>query len=362
MNVTRIDLGLKTERLVTFRVAPVLNGYSSERSQALFERIEDEMLALPGVSGVTGSTVQLISDSNWGTDVGVQGFQAGPDADTHAQYTHVGPDYFRTLGMTLLAGREFTRADNLTTPKVAIVNQAFAKKFNLGRDAVGKRMRRNGSQGELDIEIVGLAQNAKYSEVKQEVPPMFVAPYRQDEGAGFMNFYVRTTLEEPQLLAAIPDVIKRLDPNLPVNDLRTMNAQVRENTFMDRFISTMSAAFATLATLLAAMGLYGVVAYTVAQRTREFGLRMALGADASRVRRMVLAQVGRMTIVGAVVGLAAAVGLARLARSLLFEIQGYDPIVLTIAAALLMLVALGAGLIPAHRASRLDPMRALRYE
>jgi ABC-type antimicrobial peptide transport system permease subunit len=264
--------------------------------------------------------------------------------------------------MTLLAGREFTRADNLTTPKVAIVNQAFAKKFNLGRDAVGKRMRRNGSQGELDIEIVGLAQNAKYSEVKQEVPPMFVAPYRQDEGAGFMNFYVRTTLEEPQLLAAIPDVIKRLDPNLPVNDLRTMNAQVRENTFMDRFISTMSAAFATLATLLAAMGLYGVVAYTVAQRTREFGLRMALGADASRVRRMVLAQVGRMTIVGAVVGLAAAVGLARLARSLLFEIQGYDPIVLTIAAALLMLVALGAGLIPAHRASRLDPMRALRYE
>jgi len=194
------------------------------------------------------------------------------------------------------------------------------------------------------------------------VPPQYFEPYRQDDRIGSISFYSRSSLGTDQILTAVPRVIARLDANLPVEDLRTMDAQVRDNVFVDRLISTLSVAFASLATLLAAVGLYGVLAYTVARRTREIGVRMALGADGGRVRRMELGQVGRMTLVGGAVGIAAAVGLGRVARSLLFELEGHDPVVLAGSAAVLTLVALGAGYMPARRASRVDPTRALRYE
>ncbi|MPZ21651.1 MAG: FtsX-like permease family protein [Luteitalea sp.] len=185
---------------------------------------------------------------------------------------------------------------------------------------------------------------------------------RQDEDPGFLTFYVRTSLDPAQVIGALPKVVARLDPDLPVQNLRTMEQQVRDNVFMDRVISVLSTSFAMLATLLAAVGLYGVLAYTVAQRTREIGLRMALGAAPGRVRRMVLRQVGLMTVVGGVIGLAGAVALGRAAQALLFELRGYDTAVLMSAAVALTLVALCAGFIPAHRASRVDPMRALRYQ
>jgi len=241
-----------------------------------------------------------------------------------------------------------------------VVNEAFAKKFNLGRDAVGRFIGNRGE--ELDMAIVGLVRNAKYSEVKQEVPPLFFRPYRQTENVGFLTFYVRTSLAPESLLAAVPKVVASLDPNLPVEDLRTMPKQVRENVFLDRMISVLSTAFACLATVLAMVGLYGVLSYTVAQRIREIGLRMALGASPARVRGMVLRQVGRMTLAGGVIGTVAAIFLGRFAESLLFEMRGSDPLVLSASAAVLALVALGAGLLPAHRASRIDPIKALRYE
>ena len=205
-------------------------------------------------------------------------------------------------------------------------------------------------------------QNAKYSEVKQQVPPLFFRPYRQDERLGFINFYVKTAAGPEPFIASITKIVAQLDAKLPVENIRTVPQQVRENVFLDRMISVLSAAFAALATLLAAIGLYGVLAYTVSQRTREIGLRMALGAAPSRVRGMVLRQVGLMTIIGGIIGLTAAIWLGRLAQSLLFEMKGYDPIVLVSAAIALTLVALGAGFIPAHRASHVDPMQALRYE
>jgi predicted permease len=363
VNVTRVDLGLNTGNVVMFAISPELNGYTPERSRALFERVEDELAALPGVTSVTAALVPVLGGSNWGTSVSVQGFEAGPDTDTHSNYNEIAPDYFRTLGMPLLGGREFTRADALTAAKVAIVNEAFAKKFNLGRDAIGKRMASDsGNAAKLDTEIIGVVQNAKYSEVKQELPPLFFRPYRQSARVGFLNFYVRTAISPEQLMPAINGVIARLDPNLPVEEIKTLDQQVRENVFLDRMISTLSAAFAIVATLLAAVGLYGVLAYTVTQRTREIGVRMALGADGGRVRGMVLRQVAWMTLIGGAVGLAGAVGLGRLAESLLFEIKGHDPIVLTLSAVLLGAVAFLAGFLPAHRASKIDPMLALRYE
>ncbi|HUF25392.1 MAG TPA: ABC transporter permease [Gemmatimonadaceae bacterium] len=360
-NVSRVDLGLRVENLVGFAISPALNGYESARSRALFERVEEELAAIPGVTSVTASRVPLIAGSNWGSDVSVEGFRREPDTDASARYSEIGPGYFATLEIPLLAGREFTVADAGEARKVAVVNETFARKFNLGREAVGKRMASGGTD-ELDTEIVGLVQDAKYSEVKQQIPPLFFTPYRQNPNIGAMNFYVRTGMAPDQLLRTIPSVIGRLDPNLPVEDLKTMRQQVRDNVFLDRMISMLAASFALLATLLAAVGLYGVLAYTVAQRTREIGVRMALGADGGRVRAMVLRQVAIMTVIGGVIGIAAALALGRLARSLLFELEGHDPLVVALAALLLTLVALGAGYLPARRASQVEPMQALRYE
>jgi ABC-type antimicrobial peptide transport system permease subunit len=263
--------------------------------------------------------------------------------------------------MQLLAGRDFSRGDSLGGAKVAIVNEAFARKFKITGKEIGSRMTtETGPNAKLDIEIVGLVKDAKYSEVKREIQPVFFRPYRQNENVGGITFYARTRLTEDALLHAIPRLVAGLDPNLPVEDLQTMAGQVRQNIGIDRMISILSAAFAAIATLLAAIGLYGVLAYTVTQRTREFGLRMALGADSGRVRRLVLGRVAWMTLVGATIGAAGAVAIGMQGASLLYELKGYDPLVLTLSIGLLAVVAFSAGLIPAVRASRVNPMTALR--
>jgi predicted permease len=363
MNISRVDLGINTERLVTFSLAPDRNGYSPERAKALFERLEDELAAVPGVNGAAGALVPLLAGSNWGNGVTVQGYPSGPDTDNDSMYNEVSPGYFGAVGMQILAGRDFTRGDIEGGPKVAIVNEAFARKFKLGSNVVGARMSsENGADAKLDIEIVGLVKDAKYSSVKREIPPVYFRPWRQDKEIGSMSFYARTRLDDATLLQALPRVVAQLDPNLPVEDLRSMDQQIRENIGVDRVITILSGAFAIVATLLAAIGLYGVLAYTVAQRTREIGLRMALGADAGRVRRLVLGRVGWMTLAGASVGVVAAIGIGILASSQLYELKGYDPPVLVTSTALLVLVAFAAGLIPALRASRVNPMTALRND
>ena len=213
----------------------------------------------------------------------------------------------------------------------------------------------------LNIQIIGVIPDIKYSEVKLPVPPVFYMPWRQDSRVSGMTFYVRSP--QPQTtLRSIRGALKAIDPGLPVEELKTMPQQIRDNVFLDRMISTMSATFAVLATLLAAIGLYGVLAYTVAQRTREIGVRMALGADAARVRGMVLGQVVRMMLIGGGIGLVAAVGLGQAASSLLFGLKGYDPLVFGLSLVALSMVAFGAGYVPARRASQVDPVQALRYE
>jgi len=362
LKVSRIDLGMDTENVVTFGISPQLNGYEDERSMALFLRAEEELAALPGVSGVTAAMIPVLSGSNWGTSVRVEGFECGPDIDCNGRFNIVGPGFFGTMGMPLVAGREFDEGDTDGAPGVVVINEAFARKFGLDpRNAVGKWMSRNARE-ELDLQIVGVVQDAKYSDVKQEIQPLFFTPYRQSHGLGFITFYVKTAMDPSQVLRAAPEVIKSLDPNLPVENLKTLDRQAQESVFMDRMISTLTDAFAILATLLAAIGLYGVLAYTVAQRTREIGLRMALGAAAPTVRGMVLRQVGVMVVIGGIVGIGGALALGRGAQSLLFEMEGIDPTVIALSAVLLGLVALGAGYIPALKASQVDPMKALRYE
>lgn len=363
-NVSRVDLGLEAGNVVTFGLSPQLNGYEPERSLAFFQEVEEELAALPGIVSVSASMVPVLAGSSWGTSVSVEGFHWEPGVDAGSRYNLVGPGFFSTLGIPLLAGREFTEADAAGSPRVAIVNEAFTRKFGLeGPEAMGARMATNSSNAdELDVQIVGVIRDAAYSDVKDEVPPTFYLPYRQDEGLGSIYFYARTAIGPRAALEAVRPLVRGLDPDLPVEELKTLEQQITENVFLDRFISILSAAFAVLATILAAVGLYGVLAYTVARRTREIGLRMALGAGRGNVRRLILGQVGRMLVVGGVVGLLAAFLLGHLARSLLFGMGGFDPLVLSAATALLAGVALGAGYLPALRASRVDPMEALRYE
>jgi predicted permease len=361
-NVSRVDLGLRSDHLMLFSIAPELNAYTTERTRQLFERIEDELTATPGVTSAVAAVVPVLAGDNWNNSLVVEGFEAGPDTNTTASLNMVGPGFLKTMGIALVAGREFTRADAINAPKVAIVNQAFARKFNLGENPVGKRFGAGGPNSKPDIEIVGIAQDAKYSNVKVVVPPQYYLPYRQEERLGYAHFYIRTAVPPEQMLATIPALMRKLDASLPIEDAKTMETQVRENVAEDRMVSKLSLAFAVLATVLAAIGLYGVLAYTVAQRTREFGLRMALGADGSTVRGMVMRQVVKMALIGGAIGLVVAVGVGRLAQSMLFELEGHDPLVLTGSAIALAIVALGAGFIPALRASKIDPMNALRYE
>jgi predicted permease len=359
-NVSRVDLGLKIDDMITFTISPGRSGYDSTRIAQLYTRTEEALGAIPGVSGVTSSAVQLLANNNWGRRVSVEGFSKNPDTDDNSRYSAVGAEHYHVLGIPLLAGRDFTINDNAGSLKVAIVNEAFARKFNLGANVIGKRM--SIGTDSLDITIVGLAKNAKYSEVKDEIPPQFTTPYRQAGRQGSLTFYVRSALPAAQTIQAMRTVMTKLDPNLPVRELKTMPQQVRENVFLDRLIGIMSSSFALLATLLAAIGLYGVLAYTVAQRTREIGVRMALGAAASNVRWMVLRQVGFMTLIGGAIGMGGALLMGFGAEKLLYGMKGWDPVVMVLAATVLSLVAAGAGFVPALRASRVDPMQALRYE
>jgi predicted permease len=359
-NVSKVDLGIRIDNMVTFAISPALSGYDSSRTKALYTRVEQEMAAIPGVTGVSASMIPLLAGDNWGQSVSVEGFRKDPDTDDNARFDGVGPNFFKLIGVTVLSGRDFAESDNAGSAKVAIVNETFAKKFNLGQNAVGKHMSINNDS--LNIEIVGLVKDSKYSEVKDQIPPVYYTPYRQNGKVGSTYFYIRSSLPTDQILRAVNAAMKKIDPNLPVEDLKSMPQQVRENVFLDRMIGTLSASFALLATLLAAVGLYGVLAYSVAQRTREIGVRMALGANSSAVRGMVLRQVGMMTLIGGVIGIGAAIGLGHAAQSLLFELKGYDPTVIAVAAVALTLVALAAGYLPARRASRVDPMAALRYE
>ena len=358
VNVSRADLGIRIENVVSFSVTPLRSGYDTLRAKVLFGRIEDELAAQAGVTGVTSSMVPLLGGDSWGNNVVVQGFACLPDTDCNSRYNAVGANYFTMLGVSLLAGRDIQASDQYAATPVAVVNQAFADKFGLGREAVGKFM----GNDSLTIQIVGLVPNIKYNEVKGEPQPVFYLPWMQRGVLGQMSFYARTSLPSEQLVAGIRPLMKRLDPTIPVQDLKTLPQQFLDNIFLDRMISILSAAFALLATLLAAVGLYGVLAYSVSQRTREIGVRMALGADARRVQAMVLRQVGVMIAIGAAIGVLGAFGLGRAAQSLLYGLNGFDPAVFALAVALLAAVAFGAGLVPAIRASRTQPMGALRYD
>jgi predicted permease len=361
-NLSRIDLGLEADSLVGFRVSPELNRYTDLQNRQLLNRLTDELRALPGAESVSGSSLPLLTGWRSGSNVTVEGFQPGPDENMSVDYSGVGSDYFKTVGIPLLTGREFTENDRLGTPQVAIVNESFVRKFRID-SPIGRRMAFGRTTGpSLPIEIVGVVRDARYSGLRDAVQPQFYVPWRQRPQAGVLNFYIRTQLPPERLMAAIPTLVNRIDPLLPVEELQPMSEQLWQTAQVDRLIGRLAAGFSLLAALLAAIGLYGVLSFTVAQRTREIGLRVAFGAAASQVRRMVVASVARMLLVGGAAGIALALAVGRFAQSMLYEVAAVDPLIIAGALVVMAAVALAAGAIPALRASRIDPMTALRYE
>jgi predicted permease len=358
LNVTRVDVGFRVDSLAVFTIAPERNGYTPPQSTALFDRLEEDLGSIPGVTSVATATVPLLDNSNWNSGIEVEGYEATPGENTDASMNYVSPGFFKAVEMPLVTGDGLERRTTGDGPRVAVVNERFVERFALGETAIGKRM---GAMGpDVNIEIVGVVRNAKYSEVKQEIPPQVFMLRDQAPFIGEASFYLRSELPLGELRTAVERVLARHDANLPLVDFRTVTEQAKENVFLDRFMSTLATALAGLATVLAGIGIYGVLSYGVVQRLREIGLRIALGAAPWDVRGMVMKQVGWMATIGVVIGVGLALLLGQVGRSLLFGLAPTDPLVPGAALVALTVVILAAAYWPARRAALVDPVTALR--
>ncbi len=362
-NLRKQNLGLSTENLITFSIAPQLSGYNAPRTVALVDQLRERLGALPEVLGVGSSQIPVLTGTDMGGNITVEGRQNLDTDDRHVNFDAVSPNYFSTMRIPLLSGREFNAGDTATNTKVAIINEAMVKEFFPKRNPIGVHFGMgSGDDVKLNIEIVGVVKDTKESHVRDTDRPYFYQPYSQFGKLFGMSFYVRSQ-QDPLLIAnAMRETVRGANANLPIYDLKTVQRVVDEDLFAERVVAGLSVAFGGLAALLAALGIYGVLAYLVVQRTREIGIRLALGAGTGHVRGLVFKEVGWMVLTGALVGLPAAYGMGRLSESLLYGVHGGDAAVYLTSLGIICLVAFVACYIPSRRATRIDPIVALRYE
>jgi len=358
------DPGFEAENLSTFSVDPQLSGYSGERSLTFFQEVEKRLAALPGVSAVGAASGGPFTNSDRTSNVTVEGYRAREDEDLNCAVDSISPDYFHVMQIPLLAGRPFAASDGTAAPKVAVVSEQFAKYFFRDGNALGRHLAFGAGDVKLDIEIVGMVRNSYHANLREKIERFIYIPYVQDTHKRLsLHFYVRGRLHGPLLASAIRRTVAEMDSHVPVYELTTVKSQIENSVYSDRLVAWLASAFGLLATMLAAIGLYGLVAYTVARRTPEIGVRLAMGADAQSVLWLVMREVLLLASVGIALGIPLALALGRVVKSQLFGIAGSSVVLFVCGAALVLLLAATiAGLLPARRAAHVDPLVALRYE
>ena len=359
-NLKGTETGVTLDNLVAFQVSPVLSGYTAERGTIFQRDLLDRLRAIPGVTSAATAAVPILAGTEWDSSVAVEGHSPKDGEDMQAFMNALSPGYFETMKIPILEGRDFRPADARGEATVAIVNRRFAEHFFKGRSAVGKRIGTGaGTRSKLTVEIVGVVADSLYEGPREGVRRQVFWP---GYGNGTTAYYVRTLAGSTATYGQIRNEVRQLDSSMPVFGMKTVESQLDETLMTERLIATLSAGFGLLATLLASVGLYGVMAFVVARRKKELGIRLALGARPGFVIWLVMREVLLLLAVGLMVGVPVALALGRYVASQLYGIEPQDPTIAVATVALLSLVSAAAGMIPAHRASRIDPILALRHE